>query len=385
MSVTAAQGFVAGSIYAGIRKRPVADLTVVRSLPRSTGAAMFTTNRVQAAPLIVSRQHLKTAQPQAIVVNSGVANAATGARGELDAKATAVEAARLLDLEVDEVLVLSTGVIGVALPLGSVRSGLSKLIPSLSADGGPLAAEAIMTTDTRPKMSKISSGGFTVGGMAKGAGMIHPALATMLAIITTDYPFEPDEAIEFLRPAVEKSFNRISVDGECSTNDAVILLSSGSSGANRDSAAMTEALDRVCSDLARQIAEDGEGATVILEIAVCGAIDEDEATAIARRIATSNLVKTAAFGKDPNWGRVVAAAGSAPIGNSFATVDIDRLTVAFNGTKLLNAGRPSGSAVDVAGPVLRIDLDLGLGSGNATYISTDLSYDYVKINAEYTS
>ncbi len=385
MSVTAPIGFVAGSAYAGIRRKHVPDLTVVRSTTKSTGAAMFTTNQVQAAPVVVSKEHLRLAQPQAVVINSGVANAATGARGELDAKATAVEAARLLGLDVEEVLVLSTGLIGVPLPLGSIRTGLAEIVPALSPDGGAGAAEAIMTTDTRPKMATARFGGFTVGGMAKGSGMIHPSLATMLAVITTDYPLQPGEADDLLRPAVKKSFNRMSVDGECSTNDAVILLSSGEPGTGHHNAGFVEALDQVCSSLTRQIAEDGEGATVILEIDVSGAADETDAVAIAARIATSSLVKTAAFGKDANWGRVVAAAGSAPVGESFARVDVNTLTVAFNGTKVLTNGRPTGTDVDVTGPVLRIDLDLGLGFGHAGYLTTDLSYDYVKINAEYTT
>ncbi len=376
---------MAGSVYAGIRRRPVPDLTVIRSVPRSYGAAMFTSNRAQAAPVLVSKEHLEAAEPQAIVINSGVANAATGVRGELDAKATAVETARLLDLAVEEVLVLSTGVIGVPLPLTSIRNGLARVVPEMSSEGGASSAEAIMTTDTKPKTFVVRNQGFTVGGMAKGSGMIHPSLATMLAIITTDYPFEKGEAIEFLRPAVNKSFNKISVDGECSTNDAVVLLSNGASGARKDPSSMAEMLDNVCSDLARQIAEDGEGVTVIIEISVSGARTDRDAEAIAERVATSSLVKTAAFGKDPNWGRVVAAAGSAPSGRSFASLDVNRLTIAFNGVKLLAGGRPTGTTANVSGPVLRIDLDLGLGSSESFYTSTDLSYDYVKINAEYTT
>jgi glutamate N-acetyltransferase / amino-acid N-acetyltransferase len=346
---------------------------------------MFTTNQVQAAPIKVSRSHLAAAEPQAVVINSGVANAATGERGELDAIATASEAARLLGLDVEEVLVLSTGLIGVPLPLGKVRAGLAELAPSLSRAAGTTAAEAIMTTDTRPKTSTVERRGFVVGGMAKGAGMIHPALATMLAVITTDYAFEPGEAIEFLRPAVEKSFNHISVDGDCSTNDAVVLLSNGAAGAPRDDVAVADALGEVCADLARQIVEDGEGATVIVAIMVAGAASAHEANAIAQRVATSSLVKTAVFGRDPNWGRIVAAAGSAPVGGSFAQVDIDRLTIGFNGTKVLDQGRPTGAVPDMSPPRLAIDLDLGLGSGAATYSSTDLSYEYVRINAEYTT
>src|ERR671931_994376 len=255
MSVTAAAGFVAAGVRAGIR-RDRKDLALVRSLPRATGAAMWTQNRVQAAPVLVSKAHLELAEPQAVVINSGVANAATGARGELDALATAAEAARLLDLEAEEVLVLSTGVIGVRLPLDRILAGLKRVVPALSAEGGPDAARAIMTTDTASKEAAVARDGFAVGGMAKGAGMIHPSLATMLAVVTTDYPLEADEADAFLRPAVDESFNRISVDGECSTNDAVVLLANGASGRRRDAAsdaAFAAALHSVCADLSRQI------------------------------------------------------------------------------------------------------------------------------------
>ena len=385
MSVTAAGGFVAAGVACGIRKSGARDLAVLRSLERSTGAAMFTKNRVQAAPVLVSRAHLAAAEPQAVVVNSGTANAATGARGEIDAIATAAEAARLLGLKTEEVLVLSTGVIGVPLPLGNVRAGLADATASLSSAGGAAAAEAILTTDTRTKTAVATGPGFTVGGMAKGSGMIHPALATMLAVVTTDYPLEPGEALELLRPAVEESFNRISVDGECSTNDAVVLLANGASGARRDGEAFSLALGSVCASLARQIVEDGEGATVLLEIAVTGAATDAEATAIAQRIATSSLVKTAAFGHDPNWGRVLAAAGSATLNGGFARLDPDRVSLAFNGTTVFAKGAPVGGRPALEGPALTIALDLGLGIGAASYLATDLSYDYVRINAEYTT
>jgi glutamate N-acetyltransferase/amino-acid N-acetyltransferase len=219
--------------------------------------------------------------------------------------------------------------------------------------------------------------------MAKGAGMIHPCLATMLAVLTTDYPLGPGEADTFLRPVVEASFNRISVDGECSTNDTVVLLANGASGAPRDDAAFAAALGEVCADLAAQIVADGEGATVLLEIDVKGAASEGEAQAIARRIATSPLVKTAAFGHDANWGRVLSAAGSASWNGGFARLDPDRLSVAFNGTRVFSGGAPMGVEPDVEGSVCRIELDLGLGEGQASYLASDLSYDYVRINAEY--
>jgi glutamate N-acetyltransferase/amino-acid N-acetyltransferase len=382
MSVTAAQGFVASGLHCGIR-RNAPDLALVRSTGPATGAGMFTVNRVQAAPVKVSRRHLELAEPQAVVVNSGVANAATGARGELDARATAAETARLLDLHAEEVLVLSTGVIGAPLPLDKVLPGLKAASAGLSPEGGDDAATAIMTTDTRPKQALAERDGFTVGGMAKGSGMIHPNLATMLAVVTTDYPLEAGEAIEFLRPAVEESFNSISVDGECSTNDAVVLIANGASGAVRDDGAFAATLSSVCRDLAAQIVADGEGATVLAEIEVAGAATEAEAKAIARRIATSPLVKTALFGRDANWGRVLAAAGSAPYNGGFARLEPERVTLRYNGATVLAAGTPQPAAPELSGAGCRIELDLGLGDGGASYLTSDLSFDYVRINAEY--
>ena len=387
MTVTAPKGFVASGVHSGMR-RSARDLAVVRSLPRATGVAMFTTNRVQAAPVIVSRAHLELAEPQAVVVNSGSANAATGRRGELDAIATASEASRLLDLDVEEVLVMSTGVIGVRIAFDKMLSGLKDAVSALDESGGEDAAEAIMTTDTSPKTTVVARDGFTVGGMAKGAGMIHPVLATMLAIVTTDYPLLPGEAIDFLRPAVDESFNCISVDGECSTNDTVLLLANGASGIERtpaSDASFAAAVREACSDLAGQIVRDGEGATVILEIEVAGAATDKEATAIARRIATSPLVKTAAFGRDPNWGRVLMAAGSATWNGGFAQLDPDQVSLSFNGTTVFAAGHPVEAAPDLSGTACRIKLDLGLGEGHAAYFASDLTYDYVRINAEYTT
>jgi glutamate N-acetyltransferase/amino-acid N-acetyltransferase len=382
VSVTAPKGFVASGVHAGIRRDQL-DLAVLRSTVPAVGAAMFTRNRVLAAPVVVSKAHLAEAEPQAIVVNSGVANAATGLRGELDAIATAAEAGRLLDLDAEEVLVLSTGVIGVQLPLEKVTAGLAKAVRALSAAGGKRAAEAILTTDTRPKQAVVSRDGFVVAGMAKGAGMIHPSLATMLAVLTTDYPLAPGEADTFLRPAVDESFNRISVDGECSTNDAVVLLANGASGCARDDASFASAVREVCADLAAQIVADGEGATVLLEIDVAGAANEAEATAIARRIATSPLVKTAAFGRDANWGRVLAAAGSAPYNGGFAKLDPSLVSLRFNGTPVFAGGAPTALEPSLDGTVCKIELDLALGAGTASYLASDLTYDYVRINADY--
>jgi len=385
MSVTAAKGFEACGIHAGIRRK-AADLALVRSTGLAVGAAMFTANRMQAAPVTVSREHLELAEPQAVVVNSGVANAATGVRGELDARATAAEAARVLGLATEEVLVLSTGVIGPRIPLDKILPGLGAAARVLSPDGGAEAAQAILTTDTRSKEAVARSEGFAVGGMAKGSGMIHPNLATMLAVVTTDFPLEPGEAIGFLRPAVDESFNSISVDGECSTNDAVVLLANGASGVRRDPAADTAfavALRKVCRDLASQIVADGEGATVLAEIGVTGAADGAEAKAIARRIATSPLVKTALFGRDANWGRILAAAGSAPFNGGYAQLDPARVTLDVDGVRVLETGTPQDAEPVLAGATCTIALDLGLGDGSASYLTSDLSYDYVRINAEY--
>jgi glutamate N-acetyltransferase / amino-acid N-acetyltransferase len=383
MSVTAARGFVASGVHCGIRRdRP--DLALVRSLPRATGAAVFTANRMAAAPVVVSREHLSLAEPQAVVANSGNANAATGQRGELDARATAAETARLLELDTEEMVVLSTGVIGARLPLDRILAGLPHAAAALSTEGRS-AAEAILTTDTCTKESVAHGPGFTVGGTAKGSGMIHPNLATMLAVVTTDYPLEPGEAIEFLRPAVDASFNSISVDGECSTNDAVVLLANGASGAARNDDSFAEALHSVCSDLAAQIVADGEGMTVLAEIAVTGAASPAEAKAVARRIATSPLVKTALFGRDANWGRVLAAAGSAPYNGGYAGLDPELVTLRFNGTPVVVAGAPQPGEPELDGTTCTIELDLGLGDGEAQYLTSDLSYDYVRINAEYRS
>jgi glutamate N-acetyltransferase / amino-acid N-acetyltransferase len=386
MSVTAAKGFVASGVHCGIRKKERLDLSLVRSLVPATGAGMFTINRMLAAPVIVSREHLELAQPQAVVTNSGVANAATGERGLLDARATAAETARLLGLDTEEVLVLSTGVIGSQLPLANVTAGVRAAAAALSAEGGSDSAQAIMTTDTQSKESVARGAGFTVGGMAKGSGMIHPQLATMLAVITTDYPLEAGEAIEFLRPAVDTSFNAISVDGECSTNDTVILLANGASGIERTPASDEEfalCIRKVCGELAKLIVTDGEGATVLAEIAVRGAASEPEARAIAERVATSPLVKTALYGHDANWGRIAAAAGSAKFNGGFAQLDPDTLSISIDGVAVLVDGRPSGDEPALTNGHCAIELDLAIGDGIANYLTTDLSYDYVRINAEY--
>jgi glutamate N-acetyltransferase / amino-acid N-acetyltransferase len=385
MSVTASKGFVASGVHCGIRKKERRDLAIVRSLERATGAGMFTINRVQAAPVVVCKEHLAAAQPQAVVVNSGNANAATGANGVAHARATAATAAQMLGVSAEEILVLSTGVIGEPLPVGNVLNGVTAAALQLSRSGGGQAAEAIMTTDTYAKEAVAHGSGFTVGGMAKGSGMIHPRMATMLAVVTSDYPLEPGEAFDFLAPAVDASFNAISVDGECSTNDTVLLLANGASRCERNDEAFAAALRTVCGELAKQIVSDGEGATVLAEIAVRGALSDGEARAIAERVATSPLVKTALYGHDANWGRIAAAAGSAKHDGGFAALDPDKLSIVIDGVPVLVGGMPSGDEPVLTNGHCAIEIDLALGDGVASYLTSDLSYDYVRINAEYRS
>ena len=328
---------------------------------------MFTVNQVLAAPVVVSKDHLGIAEPQAVVINSGVANAATGERGELDALATAAEAGRLLDLDAEEVLVLSTGVIGVLLPLEKVLGGLRAAVPALSPGGGLEAAEAIMTTDTRPKESAVTLDGFTVGGMAKGAGMIHPLLATMLAVVTTDYPLEPGEAIDFLRPGGRPELQldlgrRRLLDerhGAACSRTAPAASSarrpptprsrrrSAASAPSSPSRSSPTARARPCSPRSRSPVP---------------SMPTRRARSRAR-IATSPLVKTALFGHDPNWGRVLAAAGSAPWNGGFAEVEAERVTLAFNGTTVLERGAPLGVEPATSERRCKIELDLGLGDG----------------------
>jgi glutamate N-acetyltransferase/amino-acid N-acetyltransferase len=386
MSVTAPKGFVAAGVHCGIRKKQRPDLAVVRSLEPATGAGMFTINRVQAAPVVLCKEHLAQAQPQAVVINSGNANAATGANGLAHARATAATAAQVVGVAQEQVLVLSTGVIGEPLPVAKVLNGVTRAALQLSRTGGGAAAEAIRTTDTYAKEAVAHGSGFTVGGMAKGSGMIHPQLATMLAVLTTDYPLEPGEALPLLQPAVDASFNAISVDGECSTNDTVILLANGASGIERTPQTDLElaaCIRKVCGELAKQIVADGEGATVVAEIAVRHAASDAEARAIAERVATSPLVKTALHGHDANWGRIAAAAGSAKFDGGFADLDPDRLSIVIDDVRVLDAGLPTGDEPELANGNCAIEIDLALGDGSATYLTTDLSYEYVKINAEY--
>ena len=380
------KGFRFGGIACGL-KPSRRDLALVVSDHPAAAAGLFTVNKAAAAPVQDARPRVPAEGMRAIVANSGNANALTGPHGLDDVAVVRSAVADALGIQKRAVLSASTGVIGARLPAMKIVTALPALVEQLG-DHADHAAEAIMTTDTRPKQAAAGGGGFTVGGMAKGSGMIHPDLATMLAVVTTDYPLESGEPIEFLRPAVDESFNAISVDGDCSTNDAVILLANGASGIERTPATdltFAAALRKVCRELSEQIVADGEGVTVLAEIAVTGAADDGQAKAIARRIATSALVKTALFGRDANWGRVLMAAGSAPYNGGYAEVDVERMTLSYNGSIVLERGAPLGVEPDVSGATCTIGLDLGLGSGSASYLTSDLSYDYVRINADYRS
>ena len=330
---------------------------------------MFTVNQVLAAPVVVSKAHLEVAEPQAIVINSGVANAATGERGELDALATAAEAGRLLDLDAEEVLVLSTGVIGTLLPLDKVLAACAAAAPALSPKGGADAAEAILTTDTRTKEAAVSLDGFTVGGMAKGSGMIHPQLATMLAVVTTDYPLEPGEAIDFLRPAVDRSFNSISVDGECSTNDAVCLLANGASR-DRADAGLRHRLRARARPRLRASSRSRSSPTA--RVRPCSPRSRSPAPPTARRHVRSPRGSPPRRSSRPRSSATTrtGAACSPPPARRRTTAASRpstrrKVTLSYNGTTVLERGAPSGVEPDVSNGVCRIELDLGLGERRA--------------------
>ena len=382
------RGFAAGAVACGVKTGTPdrLDVAVIASDTPCVAAAVYTKNQVVAAPLAVTRRHLAAARPRAIVVNSGNANACTGEQGERDAEAMAVAAAKLVGSRADEVIVASTGVIGVPLPVDRIVGGVTRI--QLSSEGWPDVERATMTTDTQPKRASMpiarDEHPVLLHGVAKGAGMIHPDVATMLGFIVTDAVLEAEEARACLREAVDESFNAISIDGDTSTNDMVVLLANGRSGrATTD--AFRDALTRLCVDLAKQIVADGEGATKVFEMVVKGARSRDDARAAARTIASSNLVKAAIHGADPNWGRVLAAAG-----RSGAQVDDRRATVRIGGHAVFERGVPCRYDTDAVRHVLRqpemtLELDLALGQGTGRAWGCDLSAEYVRINAEYTT
>ncbi|WGT46256.1 bifunctional glutamate N-acetyltransferase/amino-acid acetyltransferase ArgJ [Tessaracoccus lacteus] len=383
MSITAPQGFVAAGVTAGLKPSGRADVALVRNLgPSMSAAAVFTSNRVFAAPVKWSRQAVADGQLQAVILNSGGANACTGPEGFADSAATASRVADRLGLITDNVAVCSTGLIGVRLPMDLLLAGVDDAAANLASDGGPDAARAIMTTDTVPKEAVVEGAGWSIGGMAKGAGMLAPGLATMLVVLTTDAELPADALQGALREATRLSFDRADSDGCMSTNDTVILMSSGASGVAPGAAEFTAALTALCQDLAAQLIADAEGAAHEIAIEVTGAASERDAEVVGREIARSNLFKCAIFGGDPNWGRVLSA-----IGVTDAAFDADDLDVSFNGVMVCRAGQigEPRDLVDLSGRHVRVTVDLHAGDRSATILTNDLTYDYVKENAEYST
>lgn len=388
MSVTAAQGFAATGVAAGLKSSGARDLALVRNLgPEQTAAAVFTSNRVKAAPVLWTEQVIKDRRLRAVILNSGGANACTGPDGFADTHATAEKVAADLGIGAIDVGVCSTGVIGVRLPIDKIIDAVPTLVAGLhpstgSGDGGEHAAEAIMTTDSRTKQATAAADGWVIGGMAKGAGMLAPGLATMLVVITTDAVISGEDLEQALRAATRVTFDRVDSDGAMSTNDTVLVLSSGASGVTADRATFSAALGSVCADLAGQLLADAEGASHEIAITVSGAVTEDDAVAAGRAVARNNLFKCAIFGNDPYWGRVLAA-----IGTTGVAFDPDAADVSFNGVQLCRGGARADLArtVDISGRRVDVDVDLHAGEHRATIWTNDLTYDYVAENAEYTS
>jgi glutamate N-acetyltransferase/amino-acid N-acetyltransferase len=391
--VSTPKGFRAAGVSAGIKAKPGAlDLALLISDQPATAAAVFTTNLAQAAPVTVSREHLSRSGgvAQAVVVNSGCANACTGDAGLRDARTMTADTARLVGCPVEHVLVASTGVIGVALPMDKIQSGLPVAFHALGASNGSLAAQAIMTTDPFPKEAAarvgINGREITIGGMAKGSGMIEPMMATMLAFVTTDAGIPGPLLERALREVVNDTFNAITVDGDSSTNDCVMIFANGASGVTVDEHsydAFTDALRSVCLRLALGIVRGGEGATKLVTVNVTGATSPAEARKAAKAIANSLLVKTAIHGGDPNWGRLIAVAGRAGVG-----FDLNGAQVMIGPIVLFKDGRPYDDAAPEAASYLKntdivITVGLGVGSASSTVWTCDLSAEYVRINAEY--
>lgn len=384
-------GFVAGAVEAGIKYKDRLDLSLIVAKPACAGAAMFTKNKVKAAPVVLSSEHLQKSGGKvgAILFNSGCANAATGPEGMENAIACAQALAKEIDLDPQQVLLASTGVIGVQLPMNKMLGGIPKLVKALASDGLPQLARAIMTTDTTIKMAMATEtvGGkaITISGAAKGSGMIHPDMATMLVLLATDAAVTPKALREALRQAVEGTFHRISVDGDSSTNDAVFCLASGASGTVLPEESLVRGLTAVCRALALQIVKDGEGAKKLITVTVHGTANDQEAEQVARTIGSSLLVRTAVAGGDPNWGRILAAAGRAGVPMTPETA-----TISVNAVPLFERGRPASSSLEARQKAFReaevtIRVDLGRGSGSATIWTCDLTEGYIRINADYTT
>ena len=388
MTVTSAKGFRASGIAAGLKASGRPDLAlVVNDGPLDVAAAVFTGNRFMAAPVLWSQQAVADGQLRAVVLNSGGANACTGPEGFADTHRTAEHVAAMLTaagLETGpgDVGVCSTGLIGERLPMPLVLAGIEGGVRALSDAGGADAAVAIMTTDSVPKVSAVTIDGFTVGGMAKGAGMLAPALATMLVVVTTDAVVTREEGDAALRRATGLTFDRIDSDGCMSTNDTVMLLASGASGVSPDAGVFADAVAGVCADLSRQLIADAEGASKEIAIAVAGAVDVDDALTVARAISRSNLLKCAIHGEDPNWGRVLSA-----IGTTDAVFEPDAVDVAINGVWVCRGGAigDSRDGVDMSERLVRIDVDLKAGREAATLWTNDLTADYVHENSAYAT
>lgn len=385
MSVTAAQGFEAAGVAVGLKSTGANDVAVVVNRgPKKVGAAVFTTNRAKANPILWSQQVIGDGVVEAIVLNSGGANCFTGTFGFQTTHQTAERAAELLGIGAGDVLVCSTGLIGTGDEVfrGKVLDGVEKGVAALSADGGEAASLAIMTTDSRPKRAVVSQDGWTIGGMAKGAGMLAPGLATMLVVITTDADLDAAAADAALREATRVSFDRLDSDGCMSTNDQVTLLASGASGIRPEPAAFALALTELCLDLAAQLQGDAEGASHDITIEIVGAENEADAVTVGRSIARNNLFKAAIFGNDPNWGRVLAAIGTTDA--AFDPYDVD---VSFNGVRVCTAGGPDRprEEVDLTPRATHIRVDLRVGQAAATILTNDLTHDYVHENSAYSS
>ncbi len=382
MSVTAAAGFEAAGVAAGLKSHGGLDVAlVVNRGPSSAAAAVFTSNRAKANPIIWSQQVIADGRVAAIVLNSGGANCFTGPQGFQVTHSTAEAVADGLGVSAGDVLVCSTGLIGDQLPLGKVLAGVAAAVASLG-DHGEDASRAIMTTDSKPKRSVRKGAGYTVGGMAKGAGMLAPGLATMLVVITTDADLPSHVLDAALRSATRVSFDRLDSDGCMSTNDQVSLLASGASGVAPDQAAFTAVLTEVCLDLAEQLQGDAEGASHDIRIEVVGAASEDDAVAVGRSVARNNLFKAAVFGNDPNWGRVLAAIGTTDA--AFDPYDVD---VTMNGVRVCHAGAPDRprDEVDLSPRLVHVLVDLRTGTAAATILTNDLTHDYVHENSAYSS
>ena len=394
--ITAPKGFLAAGIHSGIKKTAQPDLALVTSEIPGPIAGVFTNNTLPAAPVILDRQHLKKGVGQAIIINSGNANAFTGTDGLNHAREMAQLVAGQLGIPKHRVFVCSTGVIGIPLSMPPIRKGIPVLASRLKKTGHRDAAQAIMTTDTRPKSIAVQQriGGklVTIGGMAKGSGMIHPDMATMLAYLTTDAVIDQQTLQKTLQTVVNQTFNCISVDGETSTNDTVLCLANGIAGnqtirpTGSAHQQFQKLLHEACHYLAMEICRDGEGATKTIEIQVTEAASHEAARKFAHTLATSPLVKTAIFGADPNWGRIIAA-----LGRSGYPLRPDRIVIAFNQLTIVKDGQGLGPRIErqvqkiMQRPSFTLTVSLGMGKGTATQWTTDLTYDYVKINASYRS